>query len=250
VPILAKRIIPTRASERQVEMVPVIEARKLAAGYGKGITIVPELDLEVNAGEVVALLGANGAGKTTTILTLAGELPALGGELRWNGEPTVSPLHWRARNGLALITEERAVLMRMTVAQNLRVTGCDSERALELFPELHAHLGRKVGLLSGGQQQMLALAWTLARPTKLLLADELSLGLAPLVVERLLRAVREAADSGIAVLLVEQHIHKAMQIADRAYVMQRGRIRLAGSAEDLRERIDEIQASYLSVAKD
>jgi branched-chain amino acid transport system ATP-binding protein len=231
-------------------MVPVIEVRKLAAGYGRGIVIVPELDLEVHAGEVVALLGANGAGKTTTILTLAGELPALGGELRWNGKQTAAPLHWRARNGLALITEERAVLMRMTVADNFRVTGCDPEKALKLFPELQAHLGRKVGLLSGGQQQMLALAWTLARPTTLLLADELSLGLAPIVVERLLRAVREAADSGVAVLLVEQHIHKAMQIADRAYVMQRGRIRLAGRAEDLRERIDEIQASYLSVARD
>src|ERR1700722_17747130 len=232
-----------RAFGRRTEMVPVIEVRKLAAGYGRGIVIVPELDLEVHAGEVVALLGANGAGETTTILTLAGEL-------RWNGKQTAAPLHWRARNGLALITEERAVLMRMTVADNFRVTGCDPEKALKLFPELQAHLGRKVGLLSGGQQQMLALAWTLARPTTLLLADELSLGLAPIVVERLLRAVREAADSGVAVLLVEQHIHKAMQIADRAYVRQRGRIRLAGRAEDLRERIDEIQASYLSVARD
>ena len=228
-------------------MTALIEACGLSAGYGKGITIVPSLDLEIHAGEVVALLGANGAGKTTTILTLAGELPALGGEIRWDGDPTTAPLHWRARNGLALVTEERAVLMKMTVADNFRVARCDVEKALTLFPELREHLGRKVGLLSGGQQQMLALAWTLARPTKVLLADELSLGLAPLLVERLLRAVREAADMGIGVLLVEQHVHKAMEVADRAYVMQRGHITLSGKTGDLRQRINEIQDSYLSV---
>jgi branched-chain amino acid transport system ATP-binding protein len=226
----------------------LIEARGLRCGYGSDIVIVPELELEVHPGEVVALLGANGAGKTTTILTLAGALPALGGEIFWNGELTKSPLHWRARNGLALVTEERAVLTKLTVAENFRVCGCDRDRALELFPELSEHLSRKVGLLSGGQQQMLALAWALARPTTtVLLADELSLGLAPLVVERLLRVVRQAADSGVGVLLVEQHVHKAMTVADRAYVLQRGRVQVEGTVEDLRDRVDEIQASYLSV---
>jgi len=118
-------------------------------------------------------------------------------------------------------------------------------RALELFPELAEHLDRKVGLLSGGQQQMLALAWALARPTNLLLADELSLGLAPLLVQRLLRAVRDAANAGVGVLLVEQHIHKALDIADRVYVMHRGRIQLHGTAAEVRLRLDEVQASYL-----
>jgi branched-chain amino acid transport system ATP-binding protein len=229
-------------------MTALLEARGLACGYGQAATIVPSLDLEVHPGEVVALLGANGAGKTTTILTLAGDLPALGGELLWNGQPTAAPLHWRARNGLGLITEERAVLMKLTVAENLRVARCDEERALHLFPELRDHLDRRVGLLSGGQQQMLALAWTLARPTTVLLADELSLGLAPQIVDRLLRAIRDAADTGVGVLLVEQHVHKAMAYADRAYVMQRGRVQLHGTAAELRGRVDEIQASYLSVA--
>ena len=229
-------------------MTALIETRQLRCGYGKDLTIVPGLDIEVHPGEIVALLGANGAGKTTTIHTLAGDLPALGGEILFNGTSTTSPLYARARNGLGLVTEQRAVLMTMTVAENLRVL-CDNEdRALELFPELRDHLGRKVGLLSGGQQQMLALAWTLARPTTLLLADELSLGLAPLIVERLLRAVRQAADSGVGVLLVEQHIHKALTVADRAYVMQRGRIRFAGTAAEAAGRMDEIQASYLAAA--
>jgi branched-chain amino acid transport system ATP-binding protein len=226
----------------------LIAAKGLDAGYGK-LRIVADLDLEVHPGEVVALLGANGAGKTTTMLTLAGVLPPLGGEIAWAGKPTRAPLHWRARRGLALITEQRAVLMTMTVAENLRVTRCDRDRALELFPELKEHLHRKVGLLSGGQQQMLALAWALSRPTTtLLLADELSLGLAPMLVERLLRVVRDAADTGIGVLLVEQHVHKALEIADRVYVLQRGRVQLSGRAEEMRGRIDEVQASYLAGA--
>lgn len=232
-------------------MTALIEARGLRCGYGNDIVIVPELDLEVHPGEVVALLGANGAGKTTTILTLAGALPALGGEIRCGGALAKSQLHRRARNGLALVTEERAVLTTLTVAENFRVCGCDRDRALELFPELSAHLSRKVALLSGGQQQMLALAWALARPmTTVLLADELSLGLAPLVVERLLRVVRQAADSGIGVLLVEQHVHKAMTVADRAYVLQRGRVQIEGRVVDLRDRLDEIRASYLSGGTD
>lgn len=229
-------------------MTALLEARKLSAGYGRDAVVVRDLDLEVHPGEVVALLGANGAGKTTTILTLAGELPAMSGEIRWAGQPTFAPLHWRARNGLALVTEERAVLMTMTVADNLRVSRCDPGLAFELFPELQDHLGRRVGLLSGGQQQMLALARALARPTTVLLADELSLGLAPLIVERLLKAVRDAADRGIGVLLVEQHVHKAMAVADRAYVMQRGRVEIEGTAQELQGRVDEIQASYLSLA--
>ena len=122
------------------------------------------------------------------------------------------------------------------------------DRAVELFPELEEHLDRRVGLLSGGQQQMLALARCLARPSRLLLVDELSLGLAPLVVDRLLRAVRAAADDGIGVLLVEQHVHKALAVADRVLVLRRGVVELDGSAAELRDRVDEIQAAYLQRA--
>jgi sulfate-transporting ATPase len=222
----------------------VIEADGLHAGYGN-VEIVRDLHLHVDAGEVVAMLGPNGAGKTTTISTLSGELRSLGGEVRFLGTPTDAPLHVRARNGLGLVSQERAVLMDLTARENLRVSRCDPSRAIALFPELEPHLERRVGLLSGGQQQMLALARCLARQCRLLLVDELSLGLAPLVVDRLLRAVRAAADDGTAVLLVEQHIHKALTVADRVLVMARGTIALEGTASDLTDHLDDIQDAYL-----
>jgi len=222
----------------------LLEATGLRAGYGKA-EVVRGLDLRVESGEVVALLGPNGAGKTTTLLTIAGELAPLGGDVRVLGCGGRDPLHLRARNGLALVTQERAVLMGLTVAENLRVSRCDRGRALELFPELEVHLDRRVGLLSGGQQQMLALARALARGSKLLLVDELSLGLGPIVVDRLLQVVRAAADDGLGVLLVEQHVHKAMQVADRILVLRRGVVELAGTVDELRDRLDEIQDAYL-----
>jgi sulfate-transporting ATPase len=222
----------------------VLEADGLRAGYGK-VEIVRDLSLRVDEGEVVALLGPNGAGKTTTISTLSGELRALGGEVRFLGARTEAPMHVRARNGLGLVSQERAVLMDLTARENLRVSRCDLDRAVALFPELEPHLERRVGLLSGGQQQMLALARCLARRCRLLLVDELSLGLAPLVVDRLLQAVRAAADEGTAVLLVEQHIHKALSVADRVLVMTRGAIGLEGDATELAGRLDDIQDAYL-----
>jgi sulfate-transporting ATPase len=225
-------------------MTAVLEAEGLRAGYGN-VEIVRDIALRVDQGEVVALLGPNGAGKTTTISTLSGELRALGGEVRFLGARTIAPLHVRARKGLGVVSQERAVLMDLTVRENLRVSRCEIDRALELFPELESHVERRVGLLSGGQQQMLALARCLARQCRLLLVDELSLGLAPLVVDRLLRSVRAAADQGTAVLLVEQHIHKALSVADRVLVMARGTIALEGKASDLRSRLDDIQDAYL-----
>jgi ABC-type branched-subunit amino acid transport system ATPase component len=227
-------------------MTAVLEATGLRAGYGS-VEIVRDIDLHVEPGEIVALLGPNGAGKTTTLLTLSGELAALGGEVRLLGSATTAPLHVRARKGLAVVSQERAVLMALSTKENLRVSRCDIGRALELFPELEPHLDRRVGLLSGGQQQMLALARCLARECRVLLVDELSLGLAPLVVDRLLRAVRAAADRGTGVLLVEQHIHKALAVADRVVVMARGTIALEGTAHDLRERVEDLQDAYLRV---
>jgi sulfate-transporting ATPase len=223
----------------------LLQARQLTAGYG-AVPVVRGLDIELNAGEVTVLLGPNGAGKSTTIMTLAGLLPSLGGEVLLGGALTTAPLHQRAQQGLGLVSEERAVLMQLTVAENLRVSRGDAELALRLFPELEQHIDRKVGMLSGGQQQMLALARALARRPTVLLADELSLGLAPMVVDRLLKAVRAAADDGVAVLLVEQHIHKALKIADRGHVMRRGRLVLSGGGAEMRARAEEIQEMYIS----
>ena len=222
----------------------LVEATGLRAGYG-GIEVVRGMDLRVEPGEVVALLGPNGAGKTTTLLTIAGELAPLGGDVRVLGCRGRDPLHVRARQGLGLVTQERAVVMELTVDENLRVSRCDRERAFELFPELAPHRHRRVALLSGGQQQMLALARSLARDLKLLVVDELSLGLGPIVVDRLLEVLRAAADGGIGVLLVEQHVHKAMQFADRILVLRRGVVELAGTVAELRDRLHEIQDAYL-----
>ena len=224
----------------------LIEAIGLKAGYGN-LAVVHDIDLAVRPGEVVVLLGPNGAGKSTTVLTLSGELKPLGGRVNWRGDHRMVPLYRRARNGLGLVTEERSVFMQMTTRDNLLVGGGDAEYALQMFPELSARLRVKAGNLSGGEQQMLSLARALARRPKVLLADELSLGLAPLVVNRLLSAVRAAAESGVGVLLVEQHVRKALDIADRVYVMRRGRIESSGTVSEMEARIGEVEASYLSV---
>ncbi len=226
---------------------PLVETRAAMAGYGPDSIVVRDLDLAVHPGEIVVLLGPNGAGKTTTLMTLAGELPLQGGEVRFDGEPALTPLYKRARAGLGLVTEQRSVFTQLTVAENLKVSHCDPGRALGMFPELEQHLKRRVGLLSGGQQQMLAMARALARGTpRLLLIDEISLGLAPQVVDRLLAVVKTAAGQGVGVLLVEQYVHKAMAVADRLYVMRRGRVVLSGPTSELRGDVESIQQSYLS----
>jgi branched-chain amino acid transport system ATP-binding protein len=224
---------------------PVVEARGLAAGYG-AVPVVTDLDLQVRAGEVVCIIGSNGAGKTTTLLTLAGELAPQGGEVVWRGSSARMSLDRRARDGLRFVTEERSIFPSLTTAENLRVGGGSPQRALELFPELEPLLRRPARLLSGGEQQMLTLARALSGDTVALFADELSLGLAPKIVTRLLGAVRTAARAGVAVLLVEQHVRQALRMSDRGYVLRRGRVELEGTAADLLDRIDEIEASYLS----
>jgi len=225
---------------------PTIEARGLSAGYGPQ-AVIHDVSLEVRPGEVIALLGANGAGKTTTLLTLAGELSPLAGDVLLHGSVAKGPLHKRARNGLTFVTEEKSVFKGLSTRDNLRVAGVDVDEALSLFPELARRIDVRGGLLSGGEQQMLTLARALARKPRVLLADELSMGLAPLIVKRLLEAVRAAADrQGTAVLLVEQHVRKALVYADRAYVMRRGRIELSGTAAELRSNIHAIEDQYLS----
>jgi branched-chain amino acid transport system ATP-binding protein len=227
---------------------PVLEARGVSAGYGPQ-PVIHEVDLVVCPGEVVGLLGANGAGKTTTLLTLAGELPLLAGEVLLDSTPTSAPLFRRARQGLTFVTEEKSVFMGLSTRDNLRVADVDIEQALDLFPELSKRINVRAGLLSGGEQQMLTLARALTRRPRVLLADELSMGLAPIVVKRLLEAVVDAAkQQGTAILLVEQHARKALEYSDRAYVMRRGRIELSGTAGELLGRIGEIEDRYLAAA--
>jgi branched-chain amino acid transport system ATP-binding protein len=224
----------------------LLECRALAAGYG-AVAVVRDLDLRVDAGEVVALIGPNGAGKTTTLLTIAGELPAISGDVVFRGTPTKAPLYRRARRGMGFVTEERSVFMALSAEENLRLAGVSRADAVDVFPELAPLMGRTAGLLSGGEQQMLTLARAVAREPKLLLVDELSLGLAPLVVKRLLQTVRRVAnENATGILMVEQHVRQALHIADRVYVMQRGRIVMSGTAEDVGGRIDEVEATYLS----
>lgn len=220
-------------------MTTLLRAVALSAGY-HGHPVARDLNLEVASGEVVALLGPNGAGKTTTLLTLAGAIPAIGGHVELNGHRTRAPLHRRAKQGLTLITEERAIFGQLSTRANLRVGRSDIEKALALFPELEPLLSRKAGLLSGGEQQMLTLARALARDPKVLLADELSLGLAPLVVTRLLSAVRAAADElRVGVILVEQHVKQALKVADRLYVMRRGEIVLSGTVAEVGGQLED-----------
>jgi branched-chain amino acid transport system ATP-binding protein len=226
----------------------VIEARALTAGYGD-LAAVRDLDLEVHPGELVALLGPNGAGKTTTLLTLAGWLKPLSGTVLWRGREARGGLHQRARDGLALVPETRSVFMGLSAEANLRLGRGSPERAYEIFPALRDLRRRRAGLLSGGEQQMLTMARALAGEPALLLADELSLGLAPIIVRRLLDTVREAADRGVGVLLVEQNTRHALSVCDRAYVLRRGRIVLSGTAAELSEREIDLTSSYLSAVE-
>jgi branched-chain amino acid transport system ATP-binding protein len=229
-------------------MGPVISVKGMSTGYA-GNPVVHELSFEVNPGEVLCLLGPNGAGKTTTMLALAGELPLLAGDVEFHGVKPKAPLYKRARNGMSYVTEERSVFKGMTLRDNLRIGGVDVEEAVALFPELGQRMSVRGGLLSGGEQQMLTLARALCRRPRLLLADELSLGLAPLVVDRLLQAVRRAADEHqTAVIMVEQHAHKALKYTDHAIVIRRGRVSLDLTGEQARHRIGEVEQAYLTSA--
>ena len=247
-------VIAEETSTPRPQGVVVIEVRGLHAGYGP-TTVVRGMDLTVRSGEVVALLGPNGAGKTTTLLTIAGLLPAQQGELTVLGESVDARRPWSAaRKGVALVPEERALFFDLTVRENLllAVRG-DRKKAIDLaigyLPALAPLLGRLAGQLSGGEQQMLALARALASKPKVLLVDEMSLGLAPVLVQRLLPILRTVADDlGLAVVIVEQHIHMALSVADRAVVLSHGDIVLTGSAKELAARRSLLASQYLGDA--
>jgi branched-chain amino acid transport system ATP-binding protein len=230
---------------------PLIRTTNLIAGYGQS-RVVRDLNITVNAGEVVCLLGANGAGKSTSLLTIAGAIPSLGGEVEVLGKKVVAGhAHQVARRGLSIVPEGRGLFYRLTTSENLRLrhhrqSTVTVEEVLELFPALKALMGRRSALLSGGEQQMLALAGALLSDPKVMMIDEMSLGLAPIIVEQLLPIVRRIADErNVGVLLVEQHVSAALSISDRGYVLAHGTVTAEGNAEQLRKDAKMLEDSYL-----
>ena len=222
----------------------------MSTGYN-GVPVVRNLNLHVDEGEVVALLGPNGAGKTTTLLTTSALVPFLSGDITVLGKSIKGRRpHHVAREGLSHVPEDRSLFFQLTVRENLRLKAKRGStalnEALEYFPALEALMDRRAGLLSGGEQQMLAVARALTVRPKLLMVDEMSLGLAPIIVERLLPVLRAiAAKSGTGILLVEQHVHLALEVADRAYVLSHGNLVLEGTAAHLRENRHLLESSYL-----
>jgi ABC-type branched-subunit amino acid transport system ATPase component len=236
----------------------VLEAIDLKGGYGR----VPVLDgicFDVRRGELVAILGANGAGKSTTMKALSGLLRPVGGTISLEGARIdAAPAHKIAAAGLALVPEGRQVFPELSVRDNLLLgagsrkaldSGEDMERLLDLFPRLRERLNARAGLLSGGEQQMLALARGLMARPRLLLLDEPSLGLAPAVIEDLFRTIAELRDQGITILLVDQVANQALTIADRGYVIESGRILRGDKAAALRAD-PALEAAYLGTSTD
>jgi branched-chain amino acid transport system ATP-binding protein len=231
----------------------VLEVHGLSAGYGS-VTVVRPLALTVKAGTVLALLGPNGAGKTTLMMTLAGLLPRMGGSVTIDGTPLpANRPGFSNRNGMILVPDDRALFTTLTVRENIviarRKTGPTVDELLDLFPALRPRLNVLAGSLSGGEQQMLAVARGLAQKPRVLLIDEMSMGLAPVIVEALLPIVRTIADETAgAVILVEQHVRLALEVADRAMVLVHGTVSLEGSASELAADAAGLEAAYLSAA--
>ncbi len=230
-------------------MSPLLEVDNLFAGYGETI-VVRGLSFTLASGEVLALLGPNGAGKTTSLLTLSKLIPALGGSVTVLGNDiqSASPEHL-ARMGLAHVPEDRSLFTRLTVRENLILAaGKDQsviDETLDLFPPLQPLLNVKAGSLSGGEQQMLAIARALTQRPRVLMIDEMSMGLAPLIIEDLLRIVRGICENtGAAILLVEQHVHVALAIADRALLLVHGNVVWQGPISTLMDG-GSVALSYL-----
>jgi branched-chain amino acid transport system ATP-binding protein len=231
----------------------ILEIDELHAGYDSA-AVVRNLTLSVAPGEIVALLGANGAGKTTTLRAVSGIVRPMQGSVTIAGRDTRSVgASQIARMGVAHVPEGRGIFYGLTVAEHFKLgpkgEKLDPEAGYRYFPALSDLRNRTAGLLSGGEQQMLAVARALLRRPRLLLLDELSLGLAPVIVERLLPVVREyASEEGCAVVLVEQHVGLALDVADRAYVLSHGHVALHRPAAELRGNHDLLLQSYLGEA--
>jgi branched-chain amino acid transport system ATP-binding protein len=232
----------------------LLEVSALHVAYG-GINAVKGIDFAVARGELVTLIGANGAGKTTTLKAIAGLLQPSGGSVRYEGENVAGlPAHALVRRGLALVPEGRGVFPRLTVEENLAMgayirgkakdVAADFDRACALFPRLAERRTQLAGTLSGGEQQMLAIARALMSRPKLLLLDEPSMGLAPIMVQRIFETVKAVAAEGTTLLLVEQNAKLALEISDRGYVMESGRIVLADRARALLGN-EQVRHAYL-----
>jgi len=234
----------------------LLEIKDLDVHYG-GIHALKGVSLSIEAGEIVTLIGANGAGKTTTLRAISGLVKPSAGTVRFDGaEITTTAAHAIVARGLIHAPEGRGIFANMTVAENLEIGAFlrkdtaqikkDKDHALSLFPRLKERLAQNAGTLSGGEQQMLAIARALLSRPKLLLLDEPSLGLAPQIVALIFKIVRTIAADGTTILLVEQNAHMALGVANRAYVLEVGQIVLAGDAKELAKN-DQIRKAYLGV---
>ena len=234
----------------------MLRLEKVEAAYGP-IRVLFGIDLRVNPGEIVALLGTNGAGKTTILRAISGLLRPSAGEITWDGEPIGGERPPDImRRGIVQMPGGRGVFPGMTVEENLEMGGfllrkdpvrlrAGVERVYELFPVLRDRRGQSAGTMSGGEQQMLTLAKSFVPGPRLLLVDELSLGLAPKIVEQLLGIIERLHREGTSILLVDQHVDLALDMASRAYFIERGEIRFSGPAEDLRGRDDLLRSVFL-----
>ena len=229
-----------------------LEVQQLVGGYGK-VAAFRELSLSVKSGGVLAVLGPNGAGKTTLMMTLAGLLPRLSGEVLLDGKHMPSGKPAAANKaGVVLVPDDRALFTTLTVRENIEIARAPSEKktgvndVIEMFPALAKRLDLRAGSLSGGEQQMLAMARGIVQRPKVFLIDEMSMGLAPIIVESLLPIVRQIADrSNAAVILVEQHVGLALEVADDAMVLVHGNVMLYGPASELRADPGKLEAAYL-----
>ena len=238
---------------------PLLEVRNLKLSYG-GITAVKGIDFYINSGELVTLIGANGAGKTTTLKVIAGLLQPSSGSIHFLGSAIGGqPAYELAELGVGLVPEGRGVFARMTILENLQMgayvrqgshsaksIGHDLEVVLETFPRLRERLSQLAGTLSGGEQQMVAIARAMMARPKLLLLDEPSMGLAPLMVETIFGVIQNLNQHGMTILLVEQNARLALSMADRAYVLESGVITLSGTANELLND-DRVREAYLGV---
>ena len=231
----------------------MLELQDLTVSYG-GIQALKGISLQVGEGEIVTLIGANGAGKSTTLRTISGLEKPQGGKIIYNGvDITGKPSKYMVQNGLILVPEGRLIFPDMTVLENLKIGAYlrrdkdiekDIQHMYELFPRLKERSWQMAGTLSGGEQQMLAVGRALMSRPKLLMMDEPSLGLAPLVVRDILSIIRTIRDSGVTVLLIEQNANAALKVADRGYVLETGRIALEGTGQELLSD-PAVRAAYL-----